>query len=253
MTTPLRPLSWCLFTVIVMCAPSRALAQGPVPVGGEASSSQPGRTTDDTTAEHDRYCASHWFDVGRCRERGWAGPEIMFGAELGVSSMNESGPFGFENGVGGVTNAGPSWGVRVGVEFLSWFALEGRYVGSSNAAQSSVSPAGSVAFLTSGAEAFARFTAPLPFVHPYIFGGVGYYDVALTGSSSATAGAMLHSSSQSGIPMGFGLDVPITWHLSLGAEATYHLLLGENFSNVTKNGIDGGDLSTFNAVIRVRL
>jgi hypothetical protein len=41
--------------------------------------------------------------------------------------------------------------------------------------------------------------------------------------------------------------------VSLGAEATYHFQLGESFSSVQTNGIDGGDLSTFNLVARVRL
>ena len=53
--------------------------------------------------------------------------------------------------------------------------------------------------------------------------------------------------------MGFGLDVPLTYHLSLGVEGTYHFLIHESFSSVTTNGIDGGDLSTFNAVLRARL
>jgi hypothetical protein len=53
--------------------------------------------------------------------------------------------------------------------------------------------------------------------------------------------------------MGVGVDVPLTWYLSLDAEATYHFLVGESFSTVTTNGIDGGDLTTFNAVLRVRL
>ena len=178
---------------------------------------------------------------------------ILLCADLGVSAMDETGPFGFNRGVGAVTEAGPAWGLRAGIEVLSWLAFEARYVGMSNSVQASVSPAGSVGYLTTGGEAVVRLTAPLPLVHLYIFGGVGYYDNSLVGSSNATAGSTLISSSQSGIPMGFGLDVPLTWHLSLGAEATYHFLLGERFSAVTTNGIDGGDLSTFNMVLRVRL
>jgi hypothetical protein len=167
--------------------------------------------------------------------------------------MNESGPFGFGTGVGTVTNAGPAWGVRVGVELVPWLALEARYVGMYTSAQSSVSPSGSVGFLTTGVEAVVRLTAPLPYVHPYIFGGVAYYDVALAGSADAKASSVLFSSTQPGIPLGFGVDVPLTWHISVGAEATYHFMLGESYSNVMTNGIDGGDLSTFDAVVRVRL
>jgi hypothetical protein len=177
----------------------------------------------------------------------------MLGVDLGISAMNETGPFGFGNGVGTATNAGPAWGARAGVELLSWVALEGRYVGMYNAAQSSVSPTGSLGYLTTGGEGVVRLTAPLPFVHPYVFGGVGYYDNSLLGSASARAGSVLHSSSQLGAPMGVGLDVPLTWHLSIGVEATYHFLIHESFSADTTNGIDGGDISTFNAVVRARL
>jgi hypothetical protein len=210
---------------------------------------RPALAQDTTSPEPERFCSDHWLAMGRCRERDWTGPEILFGMDLGVSAMNESGPFGFGNGVGAVTNAGPAWGLRAGIELVPWLALEARYVGMYNSAQASVGPAGGVGFLTTGGEAVVRLTAPLPFVHPYVFGGVGYYDNALVGS----VGSELNSSSEAGVPMGFGLEVPLTWHFSLGAEATYHFLLHESFSSVTTNGIDGGDLSTFNAVLRLRL
>jgi hypothetical protein len=209
-------------------------------------------------ADQDRFCKEHWLAMGPCRERKWAGPELMFGGDLGLSTMTETGPFGFNKGVGGVTGAGPAWGVRAGVDLFPWLGLEARYVGMYNSAQGSVSPTGSVGFLTTGGEAVVRLTAPLPYVHPYIFGGIAYYDVGLIGSSSARGGSVLHSSSQPGIPLGFGLDVPLTWYVSVGLEATYHFQLGEDYSTdmwTTKGGagIDGGDLSTFNAVVRVRL
>ena len=204
----------------------------------------PGAGVDD-----DSFCQSHWFAFGKCRERSGAGPEILFGVDLGVSAMNEHGPFGFHNGVGSVTNAAPAWGARVGVELFPWLALEAHYLGMYNSAQAQVSPTGNAGFLTSGGEAVVRLTVPLPFVHPYIFGGVGYFDVALVGAS----GSELHSSSQADIPMGFGFDVPLAYHLSVGAEATYHYQIHESFSSITTNGIDGGDLSTFNVVFRARL
>jgi hypothetical protein len=90
-------------------------------------------------------------------------------------------------------------------------------------------------------------------VHPYIFGGPADYDVHLVGSSAAKGGSPLFSSVQPGIALGFGVDVPLTYHLSIGAEATYHFQLGEDYSNDTTNGIDGGDISTFDVVLRVRL
>jgi hypothetical protein len=196
----------------------------------------------------DRSCREQWLAIGPCARRAWEGPELMLGLDLGVSSMDEHGPLGFGAGVGSVTSAGPAWGARVGIELVPWLGVEGGYHGMYDSVRGSAGPAGG-GFLTTGTTAVVRLTAPLPFVHPYVFGGIGYYDVALVGAS----GSELHSSSQAGIPLGFGVDVPVTYYLSLGAEATYHFQLQESFSSVTANGIDGGDLTTFTAVLRARL
>ncbi len=79
------------------------------------------------------------------------------------------------------------------------------------------------------------------------------YDNAVVGPVAALSASQLFSSYEPGVPMGFGLDVPVSYHLSLGVEATYHYLRGEIFSSNTTNGIDGGDLTTFNLVARLRL
>jgi hypothetical protein len=234
-------------------AQTTAPAAAVVPTAGTPTTG--GQAVDAETIEPDldRYCQGHWFAVGACRPGRWTGPKLLFGLDLGVGKMNESGPFGFDTGVGTVTHAGPAWGVRVGAEVLSWLAFEARYVGIYSPVHGPVSPTGTVGFLATGAEGVVRLTAPLPFVHPYLFGGIAYYDVALMGSSEAKAGSVLFSSAQPGIPLGVGVDIPLTWHLSVGFEATYHFMLGENYSNDTTNGIDGGDISTFDAVLRARL
>jgi hypothetical protein len=194
-----------------------------------------------------QFCRDHWFAMGPCRDRPWTGPEFELGVALGVSAMNESGPLGFSNGVGSVTTAGPAWSVMAGIEFLPWLALEARYLGMYDSSSASVSPSGG--FLASAGTAVARLTAPLPYVHPYVFGGIGYYDFDFTGPSVSA----MHSSSQAGIPMGVGLDVPLNYHLSVAAEASYNFQLGESFSGVTTNGIDGGDVTRFDLVLRARL
>jgi len=205
------------------------------------------------SADQDRLCRDNAYASWRFRDCRWRGPELTLGVDLGVSVMNEGGPFGFDHGVGAATDAGPAWGLRIGVEFFRWLAIEARYVGMYNAARPSASPAGRVGFLTTGGEIVVRLIAPLPFVHPYLFAGGGYYDISLGGASSAKAGSVFTSSSQPGIPLGFGIEVPLTWHLSVGAEATYHFMIGESFSNVATSGFEGGDLSTFKAVLRIRL
>jgi hypothetical protein len=129
-------------------------------------------------------------------------------------------------------------------------AVEAGYLGMYDSGRAVVSPTGSVGFLTTGVDAVLRLTAPLPYVHPYVVGGAGYYDVAFVG---ATAGSVLHSSSQPALVLGFGVDVPLTWHLSVGAEGVYHHQSNETYSSDTTNGIDGGDLTTFDIVVRARL
>jgi hypothetical protein len=76
--------------------------------------------------------------------------------------------------------------------------------------------------------------------------------MALVGGSTAQAASVLHSSSQPDIPMGVGVAVPLTWYLSLDVEATYHFQLGESFASVTTNGVDGGDITTFEVALRAR-
>jgi Outer membrane protein beta-barrel domain len=240
-------------TLCTLTACLLARSASAMPPDDGSSAPAPGATTPSGAAEPEAFCRDHWLAVAQCHDRSSSGLRLMFGLDLGVVKMTESGPFGFGNGVGSVTDAGPSWGVRAGLELLSWLAFEARYVGTYAGLQSSVSPAGTLGFLATAGEVVARFTAPLPYVHPYVLGGVGYYDVSLVGGDAARAASPLFSSSQPGIPLGFGLDVPLTWHLSLGAEATYHFQLGESFSLVKTNGIDGGDLSTFDLVARIRL
>jgi hypothetical protein len=233
-----------------------ATQDGAGPTAGPDGSNIANRPSE---GDDERYCKDHWLAMGSpCRNRKWTRPELLLGGDLGVSAMTETGPFGFNKGVGGVTGAGPAWGVRAGVDFFPWLGLEARYVGMYNAGQRSVSPAGDVGFVTTGIEGVVRFTAPTPYVRPYIFAGIAYYDVSLAGSSQAQEASVLHSSSQPGIPLGFGFDVPLTWYLSVDLEATYHFQLGESFSDDTTttkggSGIDGGDLSTFSAGVRVRL
>lgn len=265
MTHSLRKLSPCLVTLVISLSAASALAQGtttaPAKPGVtslqsvESGPAPSAPVTSDQPAAPDDGCRDRWLGTSRsCRNRAWAGPELMLGVDLGFSAMTETGPFGLNNGVGGATQAGPAWGVRAGVEVLPWLGFEARYVGMYNGIQASMSPAGGAAFFTTGGEAVARLTLPMiPFVHPYAFGGVGYYSTSLVGSSVARGATPFNSSSEPGVPMGVGFDDPLTWYMSIDAEATYHFLIGESFSAVTTNEIGGGDYSTVNAVLRVRL
>jgi hypothetical protein len=201
---------------------------------------------DEPPSDPAQFCRDRWFALGPCRDRNWTGPEIELGVGVGLSAMNESGPLGFGHGVGAVMNPGPAWSLLAGVEIRPWLALEARYLGMYDSAKASVSSSGG--FLGGAGTAVVRVTAPLPYVHPYVFGGIGYYDFHLVGSSAS----VLHSSSQAAIPVGIGIDLPLSYHLSVGIEASYNWQINEDYSAVTTNGIDGGDVTRFDLVWRAR-
>ncbi|HEX4515613.1 MAG TPA: outer membrane beta-barrel protein [Polyangiaceae bacterium] len=202
---------------------------------------------DDVVVVHDDpgYCDTHWFGVGNCWHHRQHRPMLTLGAEFGVGALAEGGPFGFDTGTGSATQAGPVWGLRAGVDFLPWLGVEGRYVGMWNSAN------GNQGYVMSGGEAVVRLTLPTPFVRPYIFGGIGYYDFSLVGHD-ATGAFALNSSSQAGIPMGVGLEVPLTWHFSLAVEGTYRFQIGENFAT-TNDDIGGADVTTLTGVVKFKL
>lgn len=178
-------------------------------------------------------------------------PHFTLAVDGGAAAFNESGPLGFGTGTGAVTSGGPSWGVRVGAELLSWLAVDAHYMGMSNSGRGAATPNGDVRLLTSAVTGEVRFTAPLPYVHPYVYGGAGVYSTSVTGDDSAQAASPMHGSTEFGVPMGAGIDVPIKDGISAGAEVTYHRFFGEEFSGTEEIG--GGDLTTANAVIRARL
>jgi len=88
-------------------------------------------------------------------------------------------------------------------------------------------------------------------VRPYVFGGIGVYSLALAGSSDAQAASMLESSSQWGIPMGAGVEIMLSWHVTFALEAAFRYQYGEVYS--THDAIDGGDVSSLSGVLRLRL
>ncbi len=187
--------------------------------------------------------------LATCSWRGLcAYPHLVFGVDAGVSHFAEGSPFGFKTGTGSITSWGPAWGLRAGVEATRWFAVEVHYMGMANPASDSVSVGGSRSLFTNAIAAELRFTAPTPYVQPYLFFGPGWYSTSITGSSTMTE---LTRSSEFGVPIGVGFQVPLPRGLSLGAEATYHRLFGESFSE--NEDIGGGDPFSINAVLRFRL
>ena len=202
-------------------------------------------------ADDPAYCRTHWWGVGRCWNRPHRAPILTASLELGATKLAEGGPFGFDTSVGSVTNAGPIYGVRVGVDLLSWLGVEGRYVGAYFPGTGIATAGGNVGYVMNGGEAVLRLTIPFPYVRPYVFGGIGVYDLALIGSSDARGASMLESSSQWGIPMGAGVELMLSWHVTFAIEAAFRYLYGEVFS--ANDAIDGGDVSSLSGVMRFRL
>ena len=182
---------------------------------------------------------------------GWDGPRLTWGGELGMGAWVEDGPFGFGNGTGAATSAGPAWGVRVGVDVLPFLGFEARYQGMYNEGNASVRSGGYVSLLTNSGSVVMRLIAPIPFVRPYLFGGVGLYDTRVLGSASARQASSLTDSFEWGIPMGVGVDVPLGRRVSIGVEGAFHLLMGESLS--TREEFEGGDPVTLSAIVRGHL
>jgi hypothetical protein len=179
------------------------------------------------------------------------GPKLSFALEAGASTWNEGGPFGYAEGLGKAASPGPSWGVRFGVELTRWIAVEGHYLGMSNLVNRDVTPSGTIHLISSAAIAEVRVTLPLPFVQPYLFTGPGIYSTGIAGSESSRNASPFYSSTEFGIPIGVGIAVPVSDCISFGGEMAYHRLFGEALAD--DDEIGGGDLTTFNAVLRFRI
>ena len=236
---------------LALTALAALLPRGAAAAGSQSDPQPPSMAGETAASGPERHCREDWFDVAGCHDAPATPFRLFLGVSLGVAKANAGGPFGFNNGIGSVTDAGPSWGLQGGIELLPWLALEARYAGNRLSVTGSASPAGSLAYVSSMGDFTVRLTAPLHWIRPYLFGGIGYASIALSGSQSAKSASPLFSGSQPEIPMGVGVDVPLTWHLSVGAEASYRFQINETFSNDTL--IDGGDIDSFEILFRARL
>ena len=88
-------------------------------------------------------------------------------------------------------------------------------------------------------------------MRPYVFGGIGYYSLDLTGSAFSRTASGLESWRGAGIPMGVGLEFSLTWHVSLAAEAGFRFYLSESFSSLADR--DGADATNFSGLIKFRI
>jgi hypothetical protein len=178
---------------------------------------------------------------------GWFQPRLAVGVEGGVGAWTED--FHFDNGIGRGAWAGPSWGARLGADLLPWLGVDARYLGFYNNGVDARTNGASL--VTNAGLATVRLIAPIPFVHPYIFSGIGVYGTSVVGSATDRQTTNLRANLSPGVPFGVGVEVPVGRVLTLGGEATYHRLFGETFS--THEDIAGGDPVTLNGVVRFRM
>jgi hypothetical protein len=162
---------------------------------------------------------------------------------------------GISGGMGGFTGdalnlgyVGPTWGARVGIAFLSWLALEARYVGMWNAGfQNNVGQG--VSLTTNGGYADMRFTLPIRAVQPYVYSGFGAFVTTPIGNSAQLQSSSLRTNTSAVVPIGIGLDIPIRRHWGIGMEFTYNILLSDNFS--TNPALNSGDFWDTGTVVHV--
>ena len=113
------------------------------------------------------------------------------------------------------------------------------------------SRASGLGYVMTGGELVLRLVVPTPYVRPYVFGGIGYYDFARVGTDVTGASALV-SSSQPGVPMGVGLEVPIARRWSIAVEGTFRFQIGESFAPSNED-IDGADQTTLSGILKLRL
>jgi opacity protein-like surface antigen len=226
-----------LFALVLVTSPAFALDEVGTEVTNEVATEPPPQIAPPPPA-----ISCSWS------RRVCAYPHFVAGVDLGVSHFSESSPFGFDTSVGSVSSTGPAWGVRAGVEFTTWFAVEAHYFGTTNATDPVHSAGVSRHLFTNAGALELRFTAPIPYVQPYVFVGGGVYSTTLTGSSASTE---MTGSTEFGMPIGVGVSVPLSRGISVGAELVYHRLFGESFA--ANEDIGGGDPTSGSAVLRFRL
>jgi hypothetical protein len=167
-------------------------------------------------------------------------PMFTFTADVGGA--------GFGGNFRNVVHSGPIWGARVGLDFSDWLGIEARYIGMFNKGVDTVSEASS---LLSGGAAQVRLTAPIPYVRLYGFGGVGFYHHNVVGNSIDRQNSPILNSTSGGIPVGGGLELPITRYFAIGAEGGYTFYFSSNLTN--NPATDQGGFWNASGLLRFRL
>jgi len=152
----------------------------------------------------------------------------------------------FTGDLSNVTSAGLAWGLAMNFQPLGLLGIEFAYEGSRNALSDPAAPQ-STGLFRNGATGMLK-VSPLPFpvLTPFVAAGLGGSYVIIQGQESALRyqnGFVLE------LPLAAGLEfnLPV---LTVGARATYHFFLTQQFAKPT--GSSRGDLFDVTATVGLR-
>ncbi len=169
---------------------------------------------------------------------GYAGADIKLKGGLGT----------FTGDVGEYTSWGPSWGLAMGFDLpLGLIGIELAYEGSRNGLSDTRAPL-STGLLRNGATGIVKVSPlPLPIVNPFIGAGLGADYVSIQGQETA---ARYQSGFALELPIAVGIELNLLL-LTVGARATYHLFLTQQFAIPT--GGSRGNLFDVTATVGLKL
>lgn len=164
-------------------------------------------------------------------------PEVSFEVQTGMNA--------FTGGLGIATHVGPSWQARAGLRPFPWLSFGAVYTAGYNAGRREIVGPG-IGLLSNGGYVSVSLIAPLrgP-VHPYAGVGIGYgWDTVVGSRSSNTP---LHDTAGAFVPVGFGLDVSLGSHLSVGPQFVYQRTVGGGSdSGGASGGVDYNEGDSWN-------
>jgi hypothetical protein len=141
-----------------------------------------------------------------------------------VSVTTGAGPANyFGSALNGTVDVGAGWDARVTFGARSVIALEAGYVGGTN----NVDVQGTTnhgRLSSNGLDGDLRLQVPTV-VEPYVFGGVGYNHMSLSGTSNVSnAGTLSTSDDQVTVPAGGGVTGYIGKHATVDLRGTYRFI-----------------------------
>jgi len=153
----------------------------------------------------------------------------------------------YTGSVGDYLNAGPNWGLIVGVQPFSALGFEVGYEGSRNTLDDA-RLLGDTAVMRHGGTALVKISPPfLNAVRPFLGAGLGFSYASLQGD----AGGLYESDLMEEVPLAAGLEFN-SGRITAGLRFTYRFLLDEGFAEPAYPGASDGNLFDASATLGAR-